>query len=113
MSESQTANLAEPVSEQLSGIVLVWRQYDSSQSSAVAGSAVYQHIPKAAVEKYPGMGAGVILQSATGNVLGVKYVYISDGTVTGNANNDSSEYTSSAGVKFTPRSWVLTDIYGE
>lgn len=113
MSESQVANLAEPVSEQLSGIVLVWRQYDSSQSSAIPGSAVYQHIPKAAVAKYPGMGTGVILQSATGNVLGMKYVYISDGAVSGHANNDSSEYTSSTGVKFTPRNWALTDIYGE
>ena len=112
LNASQTASLSRPVSSQHSGIVLVWRQYDDDSSSAIAGSAHYQFVPKSAVAKYPGMGTGVLLMSATANVMGCKYAYIHDDRIVGHNNNQATAYTTSSGITLDPRNWALTEVYG-
>lgn len=109
MNGSQSVTLSEPVSSQLTGIVLVWRQY--SNGSALAGSAHYQYVPKSAVADYPGMGTGCLMTSATASVIGSKYVYVSDSTIKGHEANDRDATTLGSGLTVTPSAWVLTDVY--
>lgn len=112
MSDTHVANLSKPVSEQVSGIVLVWTAYDDGTSSMTRASTCYQYVPKGAVAAYPGMGAGVLIGSATGNRMGWKYVYVHDDRIVGHASNDSGETVLSSGLTVHPREWVLVDVFG-
>lgn len=110
MLDTQTVSLSEPVSDQLTGIVLVWRLYKDGAS--VAGSAHYQYVPKAAVADYPGMGTGCLMTSATASVVGSKYVYVYDSTIKGHEANGRAETKTNSGLTVTPNGWALTDVYG-
>ena len=110
MNDGQTVALAEPVSSQATGIVLVWRQF--SDGSASKSNIVYQFVPKIAVAAYPGAGTSVFLNSGSGNVMAVKYVYVSDESISGYSSNSEQPYTTTSGVLLSPRNWVLTDVYG-
>ena len=98
------------MSAQVTGIVLVWRQFSGGSPSRA--NIVYQFVPKIAVAAYPGAGTSVFLNSGSGNVMAVKYVYVSDRSISGYSYNSEQPYTTTSGVLLSPRSWVLTDVYG-
>lgn len=104
MGVSQVASLAEKVSEQLNGIVLVWSYY-SSGAQDYYWNCIF--IPKGWVSAHPGNGIALFL--ASGNA-GYKYVYVNDTTVTGSSSNASSMTIN--GVTVHPENYVLRYIYG-
>lgn len=109
MTDTQTANLSENVSEQLSGIVLVWSAYVNG--SAQNYDWFYQFVPKDHVTARAGQGitTGVIC-NASGSHVGMKYVYVSDSKITGYASNSTSQ--SGSGINFNNAYWVLRYVLG-
>jgi hypothetical protein len=91
-----TINLAEPVSEQDNGVVLVWSSYNPG-SGGTAGQAVdygwcADFIPKSAVP-LAGEGTGwELIHVRTDTSLVYKYVYVSDTKITGNDVNRDSNF---------------------
>ena len=109
MRASQSVTLSRPVSETSGGIVLLWRQYEDG--APIVGGACYQYVPKGAVAAYPGMGSGVLMTSRAGDIIGTKYVYVSDDRIVGHDDNQRNATEMASGLVTTPKAWVLTDVY--
>lgn len=89
MQDGQTITLAQKVSEQRTGIVLVWSNFTGG--SAVNASIQYTFIPREHVSLFPGAGVNVVLSNAVNPPTPItKYVYVNDTTIVGDAiNNDA------------------------
>lgn len=112
MTESQTCTLSEAVNKQANGIVLIWSEYDTDTGEAVNANFNLCFVPRYLVGAHDGKGVGLALTSATMNVVAPKYVYISNTTVTGYANNSATAETKTCGILTTPRNFVLRYIIG-
>lgn len=80
MTSSQTINLSENISDQLSGIVLVWSRYSSGSADNIDWNHCF--VPKRFVAAQSGGGTAMSLAQG-GNTDRNKYVYISNATITG------------------------------
>lgn len=109
MRASQSVTLSRPVSETSGGIVLLWRQYDDG--APIVGGACCQYVPKADVAAYPGMGHSCLMTSRAGDIIGTKYVYVSDDRIVGHDDNQRGATKLVSGLTVTPKAWVLTDVY--
>lgn len=115
MNATQTVTLNEKVSEQAHGIVLVWSAYTSS-----GGAQNYNwhchFVPKeavAAANSFGGNGFCFQMASSKFGNMATKYVYISDTTIKGNADNSgSTNADTAAGVKYTNGAYVLRYVIG-
>ena len=112
MMDSQTCTLSESVSLQANGIVLVWSWYSTNDSEAKDQNFQYTFIPKYQVGTHSGKGSVAFLAGTTGSTVAVKYVYISNTTITGYSNNNAAEYTSGNGLTLNPKSFVLRYVIG-
>ena len=110
MNESQTATLSEAVSAQPNGIVVVWSMYNNG--AAVDGHFQCFFIPKRMVASYSGGGHVFGIWQHTGGYFATKYLYISDTSITGHAQNASTLSGTSSGVTITGNMFVLRYIYG-
>ena len=109
MNEGQTATLNEKVSEQHSGVVLVWSRY--TNATAQNDSFNFTFIPKSFVAMWGGYGTTSIIAGSGFNPVGSKYVYVSDTKVTGNAVNNQSSKTVN-GITFVNNNFVLRYVIG-
>jgi hypothetical protein len=109
MNASQSITLSEAVSAQVNGIVLVWSYYESG--AAKDFNFHFHFVPKWFVSTYPAKGSDYALANHTGNVLGHKYLYISDTTITGNDYNDDGTLAGSR-VTYTNTAFVLRAVIG-
>lgn len=107
-----TLELAEPVSKQLNGIVLVFSLY---RDGAAADASITSHfIPKKQVELFGNGEIGHTFMMAINaglSVFGAKYVYITDTTIVGFSNNKSAA-TAASGITFNNASFVLRYVIG-
>lgn len=108
MHENHVCQLAEPVSKQDSGIVLVWSGY--SGGAAQNYNWCYQFIPKAHVMERSGQGVTCICAGYGFSPVAAKYVYVSDTQITGNARNAQSGTTN--GISWANTSFVLREVRG-
>ncbi|QIK62334.1 hypothetical protein G7068_03265 [Leucobacter viscericola] len=106
MHGTQTVLLNELVSEQLTGVVLVWQAFNKTTNQADNSGIVEQFIPKQSVtdlhgcghyELVPGWRADGLAPS-----LSLKYVYVLQDRIIGHAMNSLGNATSH----------VLTKVYG-
>lgn len=111
MTEGQTANLAEPVSEQASGIILIFSRYDITNSEALNEHFSSHFIPKQLVALQEGKGSIFNMNTATYSYAGSKYLYIDDTAIRGNANNDAVG-TGENGIKYNNNRYVLRYVIG-
>ena len=89
MTETQTVNLSENVSYQLTGIVLVWSRY--ANSAAQNDSWWYEFIPKWHTSAHNGGGVYMTTPTSnTSNVMCHKYIYVYNDRLTGHANNSAT-----------------------
>ena len=109
MQESHTIALSQKISEQPNGIVLVFSEYEGG----AAKDYMFQHkfIPKYIVAAHSGVGHCIILCNNTLNVLAAKYLYISNDSIKGHANNASTG-TATSGVVYTNNRFVLRYVIG-
>lgn len=115
MNASGTANLSQAISEQNSGIVLVFGRYEGSTPAPNDNFNTF-FIPKEQVSKHGNStnGYGYIFTLTNGGVfnrIGMKYLYIQDTKITGNANNDKTG-TGSTGITYNNDGYVLRYVYG-
>ena len=109
MNASQTATLSEKVSEQSSGICLVFSEYYDSE--AKNQSFISFFISKKLVATHSGKGHSFVLCTSNFSYTATKYLYISDSQITGHANNVLTG-TAGTGIKYTNNRFVLRYVIG-
>ena len=110
MTAGHSPALAEKVSEQLTGIVLVFSRYDTETSESVDEDFVCCFVPKGLVAAMPGKLHAFHLTNAWHNFVGSKAIYIHDDKLVGHNLNDDSGTVS--GITFNNKNWVLRYVYG-
>jgi hypothetical protein len=104
--KDMTITPSKSLSECASGWILQWEVY--SESGAPSGTAFqFTHIPKQYVLYHSGRGVVMPVCAYNGSNPQVKYVYIEDSKISGNANNAPDGVTTGKGNKM----YVLTKIY--
>lgn len=109
MNASQTATLSEKVSEQSSGICLVFSEYYDSE--AKNQSFISFFISKKLVATHSGKGHSFVLCTSNFSYTATKYLYISDSQIAGHANNALTG-TAGTGIKYTNNRFVLRYVIG-
>lgn len=109
MTQTHTVNLAEPISKQKSGIVLVFSGY--SNGSATDASFHSFFIPKMLVKNHNGKYHDFLLATVDLAKFASKRLYINDSSITGDGMNAETGMSLS-GVKFTNNAYVLRYVIG-
>lgn len=107
MAAGTVITLSETLSSQSHGIVLHWQGYSSEETQN--GNHSYQYIPRKHAD-FGGRGVGHTMSISDGTIVGCKYIYVTDTTITGHANNNSS--SNRGGITFANNCWVPTQIIG-
>ena len=110
MHDGQTINLAEAVSKQRAGIVLVFSRYSSSTAQNYHFSCHF--VPKMVVNKHEGSGHCFQMGAVNGDYFTSKYLYLSDTTIKGNEYNDDTFTDASSGITYTNNATVLRYVIG-
>lgn len=108
MGGNQDLTFSEPVSEQLTGIVLVWSWWSGSQAEDWGWETFF--IPKAMVQLHDGVGYDCPLSRPKSSYFGNKYVYIYDTHIKGHADNVATGTANN--VPYTNNKWVLRYVFG-
>lgn len=108
---SNTINLSQKVSEQKTGIVLMWQAYVDGKPQSY--DLNYTFVPKHHTLVFPAGGVTCWLSNSSGNIVATKYVYVYDDKIQGNDINGLGSTTrSGSGITFTNNYWVLTYVIG-
>lgn len=102
--------LKKPVTEQLTGIVLVFSALVNNKPENYYWNSCF--VPKEVVELHPGAGHSFALTSgANGGLPGYKYIYIHNNKIVGHKNNNASG-TGASGIKYNNSQFVLRYVLG-
>lgn len=107
MNAEHTIALAEKVSEQPNGIVLVFSAYYQDDARDWAFNHCF--VSKYAVNNYSGKGSSFWLTNTTDN-FATKYLYISDTEIKGHADNDTP--ITKNGITYNNNYFVLRYVIG-
>ena len=107
MNASQDLTFSEPVSEQLTGIVLVW-SFWSTKAEDYGWRTFF--VPKAMVQLHNGVGYDCPLSRPKSSYFGSKYVYIYDTHIKGHADNVATGTANN--VPYANNKWVLRYVFG-
>lgn len=108
MTAGHTAPLAEPVSKQRSGIVLVFSLYDDTDKVEKNQEFFEFFIPKYTINAHNGSGRNFNLCGMFGN--GVKYLYLHDDQIVGHDKNNAN--MTIGGITYTNYRYVLRYVIG-
>ena len=108
MDASQTATLSEKVSEQLTGIVLVWSYYTNNEAQNYGWHPFF--VPKGMVVLKNGVGYDIPLRRDKNAMFGTKYVYVYDDRIVGYASNVATGTANN--VPYQNNKWVLRYVFG-
>lgn len=111
MTDAQTANLSGKVSEQSTGIVLVFSRYDIANSEYINEHFCYHFVPKQIVALQEGKGSIFTMSTSNETFAASKYLYISDTSISGHANNTATG-TGDTGVNYNNNRFVLRYVIG-
>ena len=111
MTEGQTVTLSEPVSKQLTGIVLVFSRYDIANSVELNEHFSSHFVPKQLVALQEGKGNIFPLSTSNETFAASKYLYINDSSIEGHANNDATG-TGNNGITYNNNRFVLRYVIG-
>ena len=109
MTAGQTATLKELVSEQPTGIVLVFSEY----VNGAADNSSFHHRPvlRDWVALHPGHAECIQLSTSNLAYFATKYLYIHDDKITGHDNNNKTG-TGTCGITYTNARFVLRYVIG-
>lgn len=111
MSDGHRITLSEKVSEQPSGIVIVFSRYANGAAQDTNFSCHY--IPKALVSVKSGVGHLLTMAATpTFELMAAKYLYINDTTITGHANNVLTGTSSTTGITYANNAFVMRYVIG-
>lgn len=108
MNADQTATLSEKVSEQLTGIVLVWSYYTNGAAQDYGWHTFF--VPKGMVKLKNGVGYDIPLRRDKNAMFGTKYVYVYDDRLVGYASNVATGTANN--VPYQNNKWVLRYVFG-
>lgn len=108
MDASHTATLSEKVTEQLTGIVLVWSYYTNGAAQDYGWHTFF--VPKMMVQLKSGVGYDIPLRRDKNATFGTKYVYVNDAYIKGHANNVATGTANN--VPYANNKWVLRYVFG-
>ena len=108
MTAGHTATLSEKVSEQASGIVLVFCYYNGA--SDTDWGWITRFVPKIMVELAPGAGHTFELTNGKFGSVGTKYLYINDNSIVGHADNNLTG--TGSGITYANNKFVLRYVLG-
>ena len=111
MSADHTINLAEAISAQPNGIVLVFSKYDSSTGQALENNFNSFFVPKAFITSHKGYGSAFTMMDINFGCICHKYLYINDTYITGHTNNITTG-TGTSGITYANNKYVLRYVYG-
>lgn len=110
MIESQTITLAEAISKQPNGIVLVFSRYSNGAAAEHNFNSFF--VSKTFVAEKQGGGSMFFMGAdPTFVMLAAKYLYINDTTIKGHASNDATG-TATTGITYTNNGFVLRYVIG-
>lgn len=110
MGENTVITLAEPISKQKNGIVLVF-SYCSDNNAVKDYQFQTFFKSKLEIELLPDKGHQFILLSNNFAYIAAKYLYINDSKITGNIDNTASG-TASTGITYSNNRYVLRYVIG-
>lgn len=111
MDGSQSIQLSESISSQISGIILVFSGYDTDASQAKDASINTFFVSKKQVELFPSVGHTFILGIDAGfSGMAAKYLYFTDTTISGHSDNTGSGTNS--GITYNNSNYVLRYVIG-
>lgn len=109
MTAGQSAQLSEPVSKQVSGIVLVFSRYSAEAAQNYHWNSFF--IPKALILAQEGAGHQFLMTTdGSFSVMASKYLYLHDTQIGGNANNN--EAGTASGITYNNAGFVLRYVIG-
>lgn len=108
MTASHKIELPEAISQQPSGIVLVFSRYADGAVAEHNYNSFFVH--KAFVAAKPGVGSAFQMNTVNYSLVATKYLYINDMTISGNDSNDD-EGTGN-GVTYNNKAYVLRYVIG-
>lgn len=111
MTADHTINLAEAVSAQPNGIVLVFCKYDSASGTAQDNNFNSFFVPRIFVTSHKGYGNAFTMMDINFGQVCHKYLYINDLYISGHANN-SATGTGTSGITYANNKYVLRYVYG-
>lgn len=109
MTAGHTANLTEKISEQMNGIVIVFSRIGDGVAQNDNFASFF--VPKAVVEKHPGLGMNFFIAHSSFEYCGAKYLYISDQQIKGHANN-SLKGTGAVGITYENNRFIMRYVIG-
>jgi hypothetical protein len=109
MTNGHTATLAEKVSEQPNGIVLVFCYYNGTSDTNWGFQSFF--VPKQLVSLEPGDGHTFQLTNGKYGTVGTKYLYINDDKIVGHVDNNASG-TAGTGITFNNAKFVMRYVIG-
>lgn len=113
MSSGHTITLSEPVSEQVSGIILVFSQYNVSTGEAVNSNFSYHFVPKQIVALHGGASSTFFMSRVNFSFMACKVLYIGDTQIKGHDLNQSIDIVdSTTGFEYANTSYVLRYVIG-
>ena len=110
MSAGNTINLSQKVSEQKTGIVLVWQAY--SDNAPQPWDYNFTFIPKWQTITNSSRGIVCYLSTSHAGYIGTKYVYLFDDKIKGHSENSTGATKGNSGITTTNNHWVLTYVIG-
>lgn len=109
MTAGQTATLKEPVSQQPTGIMLVFSEYVDGAASD--STFIHRPILRDWVALHPGKAECVQLSTSNLAFFATKYLYIHDDKIVGHDNNNKTG-TAACGITYTNNRFVLRYVIG-
>lgn len=109
MTADHTIELSQPISQQDTGVVLVFSRYENGAAQDTNFSCHF--VPKQFVAVKAGYGSTFTMQTSQFGVVASKYLYISDGQITGHAANGATG-TAASGITYTNNGFVLRYVLG-
>lgn len=109
MTANQTCTLAEAISKQKTGVVLVFSAYSGGEAKNYWFCSFF--VPKYVVSAHPGVGHEFIMATNTFGTVCGKYLYINDGSIVGNDSNDDAG-TAVSGITYANNVFVLRYVIG-
>lgn len=110
MNASQIINLSQKVSEQKSGIVLVWQAY--SDGAPQPWDYNFTFIPKWQTMTNSSRGVTCFLSNSHAGYIGTKYLYLFDDKIKGHNDNGTGATKGNSEITTTNNHWVLTYVLG-